>query len=377
MINSKDELFIQALSLNPNPGNYSRQKSNTKKVEVFNATRKTKLTLCLFGSWATFMPPYNIARLVGLTRESGYDTTVYDFNVESRYRVAEANPDLKDAWVSSNFYWWLGEDYYNRIHPTYKPILDSYVDQLLKDDVDIIGFSVYYTNDIPTNYVVKEIKKRRPDITIIYGGSECHQVNFKPISEVDYYFIGEGEQLFIDFLNNWEQGIKPEKKAIGSLFNDVRIDLDSLPFPDYSDFDLDLYLGKGSICAELSRGCIARCSYCTEVYSWKYRDRNSKRLLDELSFQVEKYNIGFVNFVDSLINGNLKMLKDFCEGMIERNLNIKWWGYQRVDGRMDLEFYQLMAKAGAKGFNYGVESGSQKVLDAINKKYPSLYKKGK
>ena len=68
------------------------------------------------------------------------------------------------------------------------------------------------------------------------------------------------------------------------------------------------------------------------------------------------------------MNGNLKEFKRFCEELIERNLGFTWWGYARCDGRMDLEFYQLMANAGCKGFNYGIETGSDKVLLAINKK---------
>lgn len=344
------------------------KRQGVTSVNVFNATRKTKITLCVLGSWAIYMPPYNLARLTSLIRESGFHTNVYDYNVDSHYRLKEANPALEDAWNGANYWWWQDPEYYTRIHPTYQPILDEYIDNLIADKPDIIGFSCYYTNIFATRYAIEKIRTLAPEITIIMGGPECHEKYFKMPNGADYYFIGESEQNIIDFLNNWEKGIKPKEKSIGSLYSDTRIDIDSLPYPDYSDFDLTRYLGKNSICAEISRGCVAKCTYCTEVYYWKFRDRGALTVVDELEYQVKKYGISFVSFVDSLMNGNLKEFRRFCEEIIKRDLKINWWGYARADGRMDLNFYQTMANAGAQGFNYGIESGSDKVLKAINKK---------
>lgn len=346
-----------------------KQRRNVKSVDVSSAFRKTKLAVCVLGCWAIFMPPYNIARLVALTRRAGYHTHSYDFNVDSYYVLKEANPKLSEAWNSSNYWWWqIEKEYLNRIHPTYEKILSKYVDTLLSTNPDIIGISTYYTNIHPTNWVVRELKRRRPDVTIVLGGPECNEKLYVPINEVDYYFIGESEQNILDFLENWENGIKPEKKAIGSLYSDTRINIDSLPYPDYSDFDLTRYLGKNSICAEISRGCIAKCSYCTEVYYWKYRDRDPIVVVDEIEYQVKKYNVDFISFVDSLMNGNLKQLRAICEEIIKRGIKIHWWGYARADGRMDLDYYKTLAAAGCQGFNYGIESGSDKVLKAVNKK---------
>ena len=356
------------------PKNDAPQQSSRKlragvtSVGVNSSHRKTKFTLCVLGSWAIYMPPYNLARLSALTREAGYPTSVFDFNVESHYALKEVNSDLDDAWNGANYWWWQGDEYYKRIHPTYEPILKEYLEILLAENADIIGFSTYYTNILPTKWMITEIKKRKPEITIVMGGPDCHETYYKKPPEVDYYFIGESEQNILDFLENWENGIKPAKPAIGSLYSDTRIDIDSLPYPDYSDFDLTKYWGKNSICAEISRGCIAKCSYCTEVYYWKFRDRGAQTVVDELEYQVKKYGISFISFVDSLMNGNLKEFRNFCQELVDRKLGINWWGYARADGRMDLEFYKLMKAAGGQGFNYGIETGSDKVLKAINKK---------
>jgi len=365
----KDTFIAQNIfPKNLDAGKERRPRLNVKSVDVSNATRKTKLTLCILGSWAIYMPPYNLARLSALTREAGYYTRVFDFNVESHYDLKEANVELTDAWNGANYWWWQQDEYWTRIHPTYEPILRTYINLILEEDTDIIGFSTYYTNIIPTKWVINEIRKVRPNVTIVIGGPECHEGYFKKPDGVDYYFVGESEQNILDFLNNWEQGIKPEKENIGSLYSDTRIDIDSLPYPDYSDFDLSKYWGKNSICAEISRGCVAKCTYCTEVYYWKFRDRGAHTVVDEIEYQVKKYDIKFIQFVDSLMNGNLKEFRKFCQEIVDRDLKIQWWGYARADGRMDLDFYELMAAAGAQGFNYGFESGSDKVLKAINKK---------
>jgi len=345
-----------------------KPRTNVKLVDVFTATRKTTFTLCILGSWAIYMPPYNIARLSSLMREAGYLTKVHDFNIESHYALKEANPDLADAWNGANYWWWQADEYYQRIHPTYEPILKEYLEKLIEEDSDVVGFSTYYTNFLPTLWMIKELRKRKPNVTIIMGGPECHEKNFDKPEEVDYYFIGESEQNILDFFENWEKGVKPIDAAIGGLYSDTRIDIDSLPYPDYSDFDLTKYWGKNSICAEISRGCIAKCSYCTEVYYWKFRDRGAQTVVDELEYQVKKYGISFVSFVDSLMNGNLKEFRSFCQELVDRKLGFNWWGYARADGRMDLEFYKLMKEAGCQGFNYGIESGSDTVLKLINKK---------
>lgn len=341
------------------------KRKNLASVEYTNVTRKTKFVLCILGCWGVYFPPYNIARLSALTRGAGYSTKVFDFNVESYHALKPHK--LDKAWDSTNFHWWHGNDYYTRIHEKYEPLMRSFIDRILAEKPDVLGLSIYDTNVMPSEWLITEIKKIRPDLKIIIGGPNCHESGYNPCAAVDHYVAGEGEQILLDYLENVENGIPVTERKLGSTYAMSRIDIDSLPFPDYTDYDLSLYTSTYGISAEISRGCVAKCSFCKETWFWKYRDRNSIRILDEIETQYKQYGVNFIWFIDSLTNGNLKELREFCKGVVERGLDIKWMGYARCDGRMDIEYYQDLKASGCVNLSYGIESGSQKVLDLMRK----------
>lgn len=354
-----------------------KKRTGVEDVKIFNATRKTKITFVLVGMWTIDMPPYNLARLTAVTRAAGYETELLDFNRDSYEKMKIKNPKVSDTYNPSLSWNWHEErHYYKNIFPDLKECLDEYVEQLCNKESNIIGFSLYWTNRHATNYIASRVKERNPNKMIIYGGPTCADkkpYEFVCPDYVDYYFVGESEQNILDFLQAYEDNTLPllptnkriRDKKIGGLYSDIRINLDTLPFPDYSGIDVEKY--GNCVTAEFSRGCVARCNYCSEVWYWKFRDRSAKNMVDELQYQQEKHNTQFVYFADSLMNGNLKEFRNFCQEIVDRNFTIKWWGYARADGRMDLEFFKLIAKAGANGFNFGFESGSDKVLKAINK----------
>ena len=352
------------------------KRQGVEGISIHHATRKTSITFVIAAMWAPLMPPYNLARLVGITREAGYKTHAFDFNIESYQFLRFEKEEMKDGWEPGSYWWWDDPGRFKeKVLPHYEEFLDDYVEQILETESDIVGFTTYHTNMHSTNYIAKELKKRRPDIAILYGGPECMRLKdnerlFNHSPWVDYFFVGESEQNIFDFLENWEKGIRPQHQIIGSLFGKKRADIDSFPFPDYSDFDLHMYKIPNAVCTELTRGCVARCTYCEEVWYWKFRDRAGSRVVDEMMQQHEKHGTHFVFFADSLMNGNIKGFKDFLEAKIKADpeMKVSWVGYLRADKRMDDDFYKLIFAAGAKSFNYGFESGSQKVLDAINKK---------
>lgn len=339
-----------------------KPKKNVNPVVYDVEPRKTKLTMCIMPSWGVFFPPYNLARLTALTRSAGYETAVFDFNVEGYHDMG-----VPDAWDSNHWFWWHPGEWETRVLPGYKKVLDGWIKKILDTNPDVLGFSVYDTNYMCTHMITKEIKKMKPNLTIIYGGPQCHTPEYIPPDFVDHYVRGEGEQVLIDFLDKKEKNLIGIPRQLGETFNMSRVDIDSLTFPDYTDYDLSKYTSTFGISAELSRGCVAKCSFCKETWFWKYRDRHSERILDELQEQTEKYGMNFVWFIDSLTNGNLKTLREFVEGVVERKMDIKWMGYARCDKRMDDDYFRALKAGGCVNLSFGIESGSQKVLDMMRK----------
>lgn len=340
-----------------------------------SVTRNTKLVFAILPMWDISIPPYALARFVALTRKAGFETVVFDYNLETRYELPKINPELDVAWESNRFGWWEEHGFNELLFPSLQQLLDQYIENILAEKPDILGLSLYSTNYHSTKYVATKIKEINPDLPIIVGGPHTQRENWVDTmyeEPFDYVFLGESEQNLLYFLEDWENGKKPKDKKVGAWYGKKRLNLDSFPFPDYSDFDLQRYKTPRATVSEFTRGCVARCNYCSEVWFWKFRDRDAQRVVDELEYQYDTYGHDHVYFADSLINGNIPEFKRFCELMKElhetKGKKITWTSLARADKRMDDEFFKLIYAAGGRALKYGFESGSQRVLDAMNKK---------
>jgi hypothetical protein len=137
--------------------------------------------------------------------------------------------------------------------------------------------------------------------------------------------------------------------------------------PDYESIDFSQYEIPNGVNTEISRGCTAKCTFCEETHFWKYRQRQSVDLITEIEWLYYNKGTDVIWFIDSLVNGNLKELRAFCKGVDAKGLKINWTGYARCDGRMDLEYFKDLKAGGCIMLNYGIESGSQHVLDDMAK----------
>ena len=214
-----------------------------------NVTRKNKISYVIAPMWNSDIPPYNLARIVSLSRNAGFETNVFDFNIETKFYMKEKDPEFESLWRSNAFSSWEIQNYYKKVHPFIVDYLDECVNKVLNTSPNIVGLSLYATNYWPSEYLAKEIRKKNPNITIIVGGPQLQDTNFlnwhfdKAIKNklFDYYFIGESEQNILHFLDDWENGKKPKEQKVGAWYGKKRLNLDSFPFPDYTDFDLTKY----------------------------------------------------------------------------------------------------------------------------------------
>lgn len=357
---------------------YAKNKvqKNVTTVDISYATRKTKILFLLCPEWAPMFPPFNLARLSAVAKGAGYESSCIDLNIkaynDSRSWIAENKIDF-DPWDGAREWKWLASTYWTDIHPHLEPLLQKYVDEIILNPPEVIGFTMYYCNAEPVKWMVKALRVALPNVTILVGGpnirnnGEYHAWSGEDDSMFDYIINGEGEQLLLEILDEIERGVKHEIVQKLAQPEEQRLNLNDLPRPDYSSFDFNEYIFPNGINSELSRGCTAKCTFCEETHFWKYRQRMATDILSEVEALYYEKGTEIIWFIDSLVNGNLNELRAFCLGVVAKGMDIHWTGYSRCDGRMDLSFFEDMAASGCTMLNYGIESGSQNVLDTIDK----------
>lgn len=341
----------------------------------YDVNRKTRVCLAMLPEWDPSFPPYNVAKLAAAVKNAGYACKSFDVNVEAyhHFKKEKWNIDF-DPWNPLRDWHWVGDHYKNDIHPYLEPILNEFINQIIEFKPDVIGFTLYYCNEEPTRYIAERLREIMPELKIVVGGPATHASFYKGDKIYDYVVNGEGEQPLLGILSAIELRKDIEytentgfTKMIRQPENQ-RYNLSTLPLPDYSDFNFSKYAYPNGALCEISRGCIAKCTFCEETHFWKYRQRNALSTLNEIEHMYYEHGTNVFWFIDSLVNGNLNELRAFCKGVAEKGLDIAWTGYCRCDGRMDLEYYKDLAAGGCKVLNYGIESGSQPVLDLMDKK---------
>jgi radical SAM superfamily enzyme YgiQ (UPF0313 family) len=337
---------------------------NVTSINIQQVNRTTRLALILMPEWGVYFPPYNLSRLSSVARAAGYSVSVWDLNIRA-YHYMRGRLDF-DPWDPAREFYWLEEQYEKELHPHLEPAYREYLKEIVASNPDVIGFSLYYTNETNSRWMVQELRKLLPGVKIVAGGPQAYSLSMETAAYFDHVVQGEGEQILLDLLEQIEKGQTVNEHFLIQPKN-IRLNLDSFPFPDYTDYDLNLYQVPNGSSSEFSRGCVAQCVFCTEVHFWKYRGRMSNSVLDEIEYQYHKHGSDNIWFIDSLVNGNLNELRAFALGVVERGLKIKWQGYARCDRRMDLDFYRDLKASGCESLDYGIESGSPRVLSDMKK----------
>jgi radical SAM superfamily enzyme YgiQ (UPF0313 family) len=366
---NRDQILIERFLEEDKDLQKNRNLTFKNPIINWSPTDKFRIAMIVPPAWTVTFPPYGTAKLTALMRMYDYSVKVYDINVESYYWFLENHG--QDYWeIGRHFLWSIKEKFENFLLPDLKFILDKTVNDIIDSNVRVVGMSMYYTSIHAATYMAKELRKKNPDICILAGGPEplTHTNDFKEGGSAynlfNYVFVGESEENLINVLENLPEEY-PMNEIIGST--NSRLNLDEYPFADYSDYDIRNYTDHG-VSMETSRGCIAKCSFCAETHFWKFRSLNPVRIVDEIEHYVKTYKVKRFWFVDSLANGNVKNFGDFIEELLKRKLGIRWHVMARCDGRMDLIFIRKAVASGCTALAFGVETGSQKILNDMRKK---------
>jgi len=179
---------------------------------------------------------------------------------------------------------------------------------------------------------------------------------------VDYFVRGEGELVFKELL------IDIARKREKIVEEQPVQDLDKLDFPTYDKNDISMKKFPYILPISGSRGCIFNCLFCSfRNIMPKYRERTADNIVEEMRIQKKKYSIDSFFFMDTLLNVRKNRLEDISANIINNNLKVYWCGYIKVHRLINKSVARKMYKAGCRYVRIGAESGSQKVLDEMNK----------
>lgn len=248
---------------------------------------------------------------------------------------------------------------------------------------DIVGITVMTFTLIDVLEVAKIAKKINKTIKIVLGGPHVNIFPEETIQreEVDYLILGEGEIPFQELVENFTnkdalcqiRGIvfKDNGEIINTGARGLIQNLEEIPFPARH---LTLYqkycsaLAKGNIVTTMitSRGCPYKCLFCDRPHLGKiFRARSAKNVVDEMQ-QCEKMGIDEIAIYDDTFNVDRQRVIGICDDIVERGLKISWSVRARVD-IIDEEMITKMKKANCVRIHYGVEAGTQKILNVLRK----------
>lgn len=254
----------------------------------------------------------------------------------------------------------------------------------------IIGI---YCNLVTRINIVKIIQFIRKDETlanavIILGGPDVRNHKEKYLrAGADFCVIGEGEETLKELILQLDEGKNdfsgingivyegPKGDAISTPERPFIKNMDDLPFPDFAKIPLPQYFnawkakhGYTSLTISTMRGCPYFCKWCSKaVYGSSYRRRSPEKVVIELSRLKEQYYPDQFWFVDDVFTISKSWLQEFLHHIRQNNLEIRYECITRAD-TMDHETVQLLKDSGCFKIWIGGESGSQKVLDRMDRR---------
>jgi len=249
---------------------------------------------------------------------------------------------------------------------------------------DVIGITVMSFNLIDAYEIAKIAKKINPNIKIAMGGPHVNIFGEETLAlgEVDFIVLGEGEKIFNELINNLDD-TKKLKTILGLIFRDdanniintglpkLIANLDDIPLPARNLIDNNRYssiLGTSKLVTTMitSRGCPYKCLFCDRPHLGKiFRARSAQSVVEEIE-DCLKYGIKEILMYDDTFTINKQRVLDICDLIIQKKLDIKWDIRARVN-TVDEEILKKLKKAGCVRIHYGVESGTQKILDTLRK----------
>jgi len=261
--------------------------------------------------------------------------------------------------------------------------------QIRKRKPALVGLSFLSTTSYPyAKIMARQIRAADSTVKLAVGGvfaSLNSQLVKLQCPEVDFVCRGDGEQLILDLIERLDDpeeipGVSWMKdgKLVQNSSRPIERDLDQWPFPDRESLPLDFIesmpLDVPAVLSmerfttmQTSRGCPWPCIFCDiPVFNeGKWRSRSAGHVVKEFE-HLQENGYGAVYFVDDHFLLKPKRIETICEGINEAGVTIQWGCEGRVDSTAQ-HLFPVMAKAHCRTIMFGLESGSQKILDRLDK----------
>lgn len=229
---------------------------------------------------------------------------------------------------------------------------------------------------------------KRSKMIVIFGGPDpsLDPHKYLDTGSVDYVVVGEGEETAPELLDCILNGGRArDVRGVAFPYNGTVVvtsprplirDLDAIPLPSRDLIDNERYRsvwlkdhGYALSSIITSRGCPYGCNYCSNPvapFGRTFKHRTAENVADELEKLVNGYGYDRIWMADDVFSLLKEPTMQLCDEILRRELRFEWSCLTRAD-RVDRELLRKMKASGCRTIFYGVESGSQRILDAMNR----------
>jgi anaerobic magnesium-protoporphyrin IX monomethyl ester cyclase len=320
------------------------------------------------------LPPLGIGFLAAIGEKKGFQVDILDALIQGwETEISTANPDIVRVGLT-----------------------DADITKAIKEFApDLVGVSCMFSIQHKIYpHILQVIKNADPEIITVAGGAHVTVCQEDVLSDpnCDYIITGEAEESFFDLIDaiqgkrtlesvdglGWKQDgseltLNPKVKWLD--------DLDQIPFPAYHIMKLERYFGLQATHGKrhakefapiiTSRGCPAKCSFCSanKMFGYKFRKRSVENIMSEIRFLKESYGVKEIMFEDDNVTAERKHATELFTRLIEEKMELTWDTPNGVGlWSLNEEMLDLMKESGCTRLNFPVESGDQEILKNIIKK---------
>lgn len=301
-----------------------------------------------FMGFSRFYYHIGLASLAAVIDKAGFDVVIYDVDYDTSGSMLTTQ-ELIDKY----------DNYEMALNNYSHPIWQEVIRVVNEYKPDVIGISVLSVTLPSAKHMIRLLRKECPFAMLFTGGVHATLCPEDLLDISDYVITNEGEKVIVDVINEvYEHGI----------VNGLRVDdLNALPFPAIDKlYKVERYNKRDLSIIMSSRGCHNSCNFCSSLDLWKCKvtRKSTEYFYNEILHLIRDFGISDFFITDDSFTCDKEWLYEFLEKI--KHLNITWRCFSRVN-TIDSDTIDKMIDAGCRHIKLGIESGSQRILEMINK----------